>query len=40
MFDLHDDAHWGEKNNPDKPIFTKKVNEFKESLGGNKEWPQ
>lgn len=33
------DAYW-RKNNPDKPIFTKKVNEFKESLGGDKEWQQ
>ena len=34
------DAYWREKNNPDKPIFTEKVNEFKESLGGDKEWQQ
>lgn len=33
------DAYW-RKNNPDKPIFTEKVNEFKESLGGDKEWQQ
>ena len=33
------DSYW-RKNNPDKPIFTEKVNEFKESLGGDKEWQQ
>lgn len=33
------DAYW-RKNNPDKPIFTEKINEFKESLGGDKEWQQ
>lgn len=31
------DTYW-RKNNPDKPIFTEKVNEFKESLGGDTEW--
>ena len=33
------DTYW-RKNNPDKPIFTEKVNEFEESLGGDKEWQQ
>lgn len=33
------DAYW-RKNNLDKPIFTEKVNEFKELLGGDKEWQQ
>ena len=33
------DAYW-RKNNPNEPIFTEKVNEFKESLGGDKEWQQ
>ena len=32
------DADWREKNNPNKPIFTEKVNEFKELLGGDTEW--
>ena len=32
-----DDAYW-RKNNPDKPIFTEKVNEFEELLGGDTEW--
>ena len=31
------DTYWI-KNNPDKPIFTEKVNEFKELLGGDTEW--
>ena len=33
-----DDADWREKNNPNKPIFTEKVNEFKELFGGDTEW--
>ena len=33
------DSYW-RKNNPDKPIFTEKVKEFKESLGGDTEWQQ
>lgn len=33
------DTSW-RKNNPDKPIFTEKVNEFKELLGGDTEWQQ
>ena len=31
------DTYW-RKNNPNKPIFTEKVNEFKELLGGDTEW--
>lgn len=31
------DTYW-KKNNPDKPIFTEKVNEFEELLGGDTEW--
>lgn len=31
------DSYW-RKNNPDKPIFTEKVNDFKELLGGDTEW--
>ena len=34
------DAYWRGKNNPDKPILTEKVNEFKELLRGDKEWQQ
>ena len=32
MFNLHDDAYWGEKNNPDKPIFTEKLMNLKNRL--------